>query len=160
MTDTLTPEQRRKVMQAIRGKGTRIELRLAKALWEQGLRYRKNDKSVFGTPDLVFKGKKVAVFVDSEFWHGKDWLAEKDRIKTNSEFWVKKIEANIRRDILVNLTLQEQGWTVLRFWGKEIQKELECCVARVMEAMNRPYTPSAAAEPEVPYKKSKPKKPR
>lgn len=136
MVDKLTPEQRSKVMSAIRGKGTKIEKRLAKALWQKGVRYRKNDKTVYGTPDLAFKGKKVAVFVDSEFWHGKDWLTEKDRVKTNSEFWQKKIENNIRRDILVNLTLQEQGWTVLRFWGKEIEKELDRCVAEIIQALN------------------------
>ena len=94
MVDKLAPAQRSKVMSAIRGKGTKIELRLAKALWSEGLRYRKNDRSVYGTPDLVFKGKKVAIFVDSEFWHGKDWNNQKDRIKTNSEFWQKKIENN------------------------------------------------------------------
>ena len=154
MTDKLTPEQRSKVMKAIRGKGTKIEKRLAKALWEKGLRYRKNDKSVYGTPDLVFKSKKVAIFVDSEFWHGKDWLTEKDRVKTNAEFWQKKIETNIRRDILVNLTLQEQGWTVLRFWGKEIEKELERCVAEITQALNdSPLNLRMAAEPRPKYGK-------
>ena len=157
MVDKLTPEQRSKVMSAIRGKGTKIELRLAKALWNEGLRYRKNDKSVFGTPDLVFKGKKVAIFVDSEFWHGKDWMNEKNRIKTNSEFWTTKIEANIRRDILVNITLQEKGWTVIRFWGKEVEKELDYCVSQVKEALHLP-TISMAAESQLGYKKSPPKK--
>jgi len=156
MTDKLTPEQRSKVMSAIRGKGTKIELRLAKALWNEGLRYRKNDKSVFGTPDLVFKGKKVAIFVDSEFWHGKDWANQKNRIKTNSEFWINKIEANIRRDILVNITLQQQGWTVLRFWGKEVEKELGYCVQQIKEALFLPSI-SMAAEPNMGYKKSPPK---
>jgi DNA mismatch endonuclease (patch repair protein) len=156
MVDKLTPQQRSKVMSAIRGKGTKIELRLAKALWTEGLRYRKNDKSVFGTPDLVFKGKKVAIFVDSEFWHGKDWINQKNRIKTNSEFWINKIEANIRRDILVNITLQEKGWTVIRFWGKEIEKELDYCVQQVKEALYLPSF-SIAAEPDMGYKKSLPK---
>lgn len=151
MVDKLTPEQRSKNMSAIRGKGSKLELRLAKALWEKGVRYRKNDKTVFGTPDLSFKGKKVAVFIDSEFWHGKDWLTEKDRVKTNSEFWQKKIETNIRRDILVNLTLQEQGWTVLRFWGKEVQKELDRCVAEILQALNDASAPRLAAEPRPNY---------
>lgn len=152
MADKLTPEQRSKNMSAIRNKGSKIEVRLAKALWEKGLRYRKNDKTVFGTPDLAFKGKKVAVFVDSEFWHGKDWLTEKDRVKTNSEFWQKKIESNIRRDILVNLTLQEQGWTVLRFWGKEVQKELDRCVDEIIQALNNnDQNLPLAAEPRPEY---------
>lgn len=140
-------------MAAIRGKNTKIELRLAKALWHEGLRYRKHDKSIFGTPDLAFKGKKVAIFIDSEFWHGKDWIHQKDRVKTNSEFWKKKIENNIRRDILVNITLQEQGWTVLRFWGQQVEKELDDCVLQVKEAL---YLPPVlmAAEPKPPYKKA------
>lgn len=152
MVDKLTPEQRSKNMRAIRGKGTKIERRLAMALWEKGVRYRKNDKTVYGTPDLSFKGKKVAVFVDSEFWHGKDWLTEKDRVKTNSAFWQNKIETNIRRDILVNLTLQEQGWTVLRFWGKEIEKELDRCVAEILQALNDAASNlRMAAEPRPKY---------
>lgn len=150
MADKLNPEQRSRNMSAIRGKGSRIEKRLAQALWTRGLRYRKNDRSVFGTPDLVFKGKKVAVFVDSEFWHGKDWLTEKNRVQTNTEFWRNKIETNIRRDILVNLTLQEQGWTVLRFWGKEIDKELDRCVNEIEEALNG-YSTGMAAEPPPKY---------
>lgn len=152
MTDKLTPEQRSKVMRAVKNKGTKIERLLAKALWDEGLRYRKNDKSVFGTPDLVFKGKKVAIFVDSEFWHGKDWQQEKDRVKTNSEFWKNKIENNIRRDIIVNLTLQEQGWTVLRFWGKQVEKELDDCVAQIKEALLSENIPMAA-EPRMLYKR-------
>lgn len=154
MTDKFSPEKRSKIMSAIRGKDTKIERRLAKALWHEGLRYRKHDKSVFGTPDLVFKGKKVAIFVDSEFWHGKDWLHEKERIKTNSAFWQKKIENNIRRDVLVNITLQQQGWTVLRFWGKQIEKELDECVLQVKEALHLPLS-LMAAEPTVSYKKKK-----
>lgn len=153
MVDKLTPEQRSKNMSAIRGKGSKIERRLAQALWEKGVRYRKNDKTVFGTPDLSFKGKKVAVFVDSEFWHGKDWLTEKDRVKTNSEFWQQKIETNIRRDILVNLTLQEQGWTVLRFWGKEVEKELDRCVTEILQALSdSSLNLRMAAEPRPQYK--------
>lgn len=157
MSDKLTPEQRRKNMQAIRAKDTKIERKLAMALWNRGFRYRKNDKSVFGTPDLVFKRKKVALFVDSEFWHGKDWQTQKDRIKSNREFWLKKIEANIRRDILVNITLQKEGWTVLRFWGKEVEKEIERCVEEVAEALGEKRFLAAAEESEV-YKSKKQKK--
>jgi DNA mismatch endonuclease (patch repair protein) len=157
MTDKLSPEQRRKNMQAIKGKGTKIERRLALALWQRGFRYRKNDKSVFGTPDLVFKRKKVAVFVDSEFWHGKDWQTQKDRIKSNREFWLKKIEANIRRDILVTITLQKEGWTVLRFWGKEVEKEIERCVEEVAEALGENLLLAAAEKSEV-YESKKTKK--
>ncbi len=157
MADKHTPEQRRKNMQAIKGKNTSLERKLAGALWAKGLRYRKNDRSVFGTPDFVFKGKKVAVFVDSEFWHGKDWKVRRETIKTNREFWISKIEANIRRDILVNITLQEQGWTVLRFWGKEVEKETERCAHEVFDAVRYDNASGAfAAEDRPGYGKKKP----
>jgi DNA mismatch endonuclease Vsr len=134
--DVLTKEQRRKNMQAIRSKDTKAELALAKALWIRGYRYRKNNKSVFGKPDLTFKGLKIAVFVDSEFFHGKDWDVQKHRIKSNREFWWKKIESNIKRDTIVINKLESDGWTVLRFWDKEILKNVSYCINKVEEALN------------------------
>ena len=125
--DPLTPEQRRKNMQAIRGKDTSIELKLRKELWNRGMRYRKNSKTVYGHPDIVFLGKKVAVFCDSEFWHGYDWDKKKNTIQANREFWIKKIERNIERDKEVNEHLLSEGWIVIRFWGREIlKKTVEC----------------------------------
>lgn len=126
--DVLTTEQRRKNMQAIKSKSTKDEILLAKALWNRGYRYRKNDKRIFGKPDLTFKRFKVAIFVDSEYFHGKDWETEKFRIKTNRNFWWKKIEGNIERDKRVNQELTNAGWKVLRFWSKEIRKNLANCV--------------------------------
>lgn len=125
--DKLTPEQRRKNMQAIKNKDSEIELKLRKELWNRGLRYRKNVKSVYGHPDLAFIGKKVAVFCDSEFWHGYDWENRKNDIKTRRDFWIPKIERNIHRDKEVTEELQRQGWVVLRFWGKEIKKNTVRC---------------------------------
>lgn len=125
--DKLTPEQRHKNMQAVKNKDSQIELLLRKELWKQGLRYRKNSKAVYGHPDIVFIGKKVAVFCDSEFWHGYDWENRKNDIKSNREFWITKIERNMARDVEVNNYLREHGWTVLRFWGKEIQRNVERC---------------------------------
>lgn len=122
-----TPEQIHYNMSRIRNKDTKIEIQLRKELWSRGLRYRKNDKSVEGKPDIVFKGPKVAVFCDSEFWHGYDWEHRKNDIKTNRDFWINKIERNIQRDYQVNRILGEQGWVVLRFWGKDIQKNLTQC---------------------------------
>ena len=118
-------------MSAIHSTNTKAEIRLAKALWNLGYRYRKNNKSVFGTPDLTFKKLKIAVFVDSEFFHGKDWEFQKDRVKTNTEFWQKKIERNIQRDIEVNKYLESQNWKVLRFWSEQIEKNLEDCVTKI-----------------------------
>lgn len=129
--DVLTKDQRRKNMQAIKGKETKDEIRLSKTLWSMGYRYRKNDKSVYGNPDLTFKKYKVAIFVDGEFFHGKDWDRQKERIKTNREFWWRKIEGNIKRDQRVNEELAKQGWIVLRFWSREIQRNLAYCIESI-----------------------------
>lgn len=135
MADNHTPEQRRKNMQAIRGKDTSIELKLRNELWNRGIHYRKNCKQVYGHPDLAFLGKKVAVFCDSEFWHGYDWANRKESIRTNREYWIPKIERNIERDKEVNEKLRSDGWTVLRFWGKEIQKDVISCADKVIAAL-------------------------
>lgn len=135
--DRHTPEQRSKNMRAIKSKGTKDEVRLAKALWHLGYRYRKNDKTVFGKPDLTFKKYKVSIFVDSEFFHGKDWATQKDRIKSNQEFWYKKIERNIERDKEVNQYLLSDNWTVLRFGSKEIKNNLEVCVKMIVDELKK-----------------------
>ena len=125
--DNHTAEQRRKNMRAIKNKDTRIEVLLRKELWRRGLRYRKNPKSVFGKPDIVFLSLKIAVFCDSEFWHGYAWSATQDDIKTRRDFWIPKIEKNISRDIQVTAKLRSEGWTVLRFWGREILQDTSGC---------------------------------
>ena len=133
--DKHTPEQRHRNMQAIKNKDSEIELMLRKELWHRGLRYQKNSKKVFGHPDIVFLGKKVAVFVDSEFWHGCDCENRKNDFKSHQEFWIPKIERNMQRDIEVNTTLQTNGWTVLRFWGKEIKNNLNGCADSIERAV-------------------------
>lgn len=133
--DRLTKEQRRRNMQAVRASGSKIETVLAKALYALGYRYRKNNKTVFGKPDLTFSKIKLAIFVDSEFWHGKDWVITKLNHKSNRDFWHKKIEGNMQRDIVVNRTLKKNGWKVLRFWGKDIEKKLNFCILRIEKAI-------------------------
>lgn len=133
--DVLTPEQRRKNMQAIKSKKTKIEELLAKVLWAKGYRYRRNNKSVFGKPDFTFKKYKIAIFCDSEYFHGKDWENQKNRIKTNTEFWYNKIEANIIRDNNVNEMLVRKGWKVIRFWGEDIKKNVDFCVNEIEKAI-------------------------
>lgn len=134
MADNLTPEQRKKNMQHIRSKDTKIEVKLRKALWERGFRYRKNYKELPGKPDIVFTQYKIAVFCDSEFFHGKDWEVLKPRLEKtqNSEYWLKKISHNMERDDEVNKRLLFEGWTVIRFWGKDILKDTDECI-RVIE---------------------------
>jgi len=132
--DVHTKEQRSKNMAAIKGKATKGEIRLGKALWILGYRYRKNNRSIFGTPDFTFKKLKISIFVDGEFFHGKDWDIKK-KPQTNPDFWIKKIERNIERDNEVNAHLKENGWVVLRFWSKEVKTNLEGCVALIQEAI-------------------------
>ena len=123
-------------MQAVKATGSKIELALAKELWRRGHRYRKNDKTVFGKPDLTFKKIKLAVFVDSEFWHGKDWETKKHEHKSNINFWHKKIQRNIDRDKEVNEKLTLKGWKILRFWGKDIKKSLLLCADIIEQTIN------------------------
>lgn len=125
--DNHTKEQRHKNMQAVKDKDSQIEIMLRKELWQRGLRYQKNSKKVFGKPDIVFLSKKLAVFCDSEFWHGYDWENKKNDIKSHREFWISKIERNMERDHEVTAKLEAEGWTVLRFWGKEIKKKVSVC---------------------------------
>ncbi len=122
-----TPEQISYNMKQVKSKGSEIEVLLQKELWRRGLRYRKNVKSIEGKPDIAFIGKKIAVFCDSEFWHGYDWEHRKNDFKSNTEFWISKIERNMQRDKEVTQKLQSEGWIVLRFWGKEIKKNLAEC---------------------------------
>ena len=122
-------------MQANKGSGTKPEIALAKAMWAAGYRYRKNDKLVFGKPDFTYKRYRVAVFVDGEFWHGKDWDTYRHDFKSNQAFWLAKIERNRARDAEVNAQLQSEGWTVLRFWAKDVHKKTADCVAAVAAAI-------------------------
>lgn len=132
--DVLTKEQRRKNMQNIRSKDTKIELLLRKALYEKGIRYRKNYDKLPGKPDIALTKYKIAVFCDGEFFHGKDWEVLKPRLEksNNSQFWISKIARNRDRDDEINKKLLFMGWTVIRFWGNDIKKDPEECV-RVIE---------------------------
>jgi DNA mismatch endonuclease (patch repair protein) len=122
-------------MSRIRSKDTKIEILIAKELWNKGLRYRKNDKSIQGKPDLTFKKIKLAIFCDSEFWHGKDWDVQQKRIGTNKAFWIQKIQNNINRDRITNEKLTNTGWIVLRFWETDIKKNLDECILKIIETI-------------------------
>lgn len=135
MADDLTPEQRRKNMQAIKSKDTSIELRLRKALWENGVRYRKNYNRLIGKPDIAITKYKIAVFCDSDYWHGYDWESRNQKIKSNRDYWVPKIERNMARDKEVTEALQRDGWLVMRFWEWQIKKQLNACIESVLQAV-------------------------
>ena len=133
--DDLTPEQRRKNMQAIRSKDTSIEIALRTALWHRGVRYRKNYKQLPGKPDIVITKHKIAIFCDSDYWHGYDWENRHQKIKSNRDYWIPKIERNMARDKEVNEMLETQGWIVLRFWEWQIKKRLNECVDVVIKTI-------------------------
>ena len=130
-----TKEQISFNMSRVKNKDSDIELKLRKELWSRGLRYQKNCIDVYGKPDIVFKGKKVAVFCDSEFWHGYDWENRKSDFKSHQEFWIPKIERNIQRDREVTEKLQIEGWLVLRFWGKDIKKRCTECADIIQDVL-------------------------
>ncbi len=135
--DNLTPEQRRRNMQNIKSKDTRLEIILRKALWHKGYRYRKNWKALPGTPDIAITKYRIAIFCDSEFFHGKDWEKLKLRLQngSNSSYWIKKITRNRERDSEAEKALKFREWTVLRFWGEDIKKHTDDCVQVVEEAI-------------------------
>lgn len=133
-----TPAQISFNMRRVKSKDSDIELALRKELWKRGLRYRKNVKSVYGKPDIAFIGKKIAVFCDSEFWHGYAWEITQDEFQSRRDFWIPKIERNMQRDQEVNEKLRGDGWVVLRFWGKEIKRDVSACADIIQAVWNQP----------------------
>ena len=133
----LTPEQRSKNMKSIKSRDTKIELLLRKALWQKGIRYRKNYRVLPGKPDIAITKYKIAIFCDGEFFHGKDCEVLRPRLEKgdNSVFWISKISRNIERDNEVNKQLLFQGWTVIRFWGADIKMHTDECVKVIEEAI-------------------------
>ena len=128
--DNLTREQRTKNMKAIKSRDTKIEVMLRKALWHQGIRYRKNMKLFGCHPDIAITKYKIAVFCDGDFWHGRTF--EKYKVTTNAEYWYDKIGRNVERDLENTIMLRDNGWTVLRFWETEIIKDLSGCLEKVL----------------------------
>lgn len=118
-------------MAKVKNKDTNIELIIRKRLWRLGCRYRVNYK-IAGSPDIAFPGKKVAIFCDGDFWHGKNYKKEHSGYK---KFWKEKIAVNIERDKRVDRKLKNEDWKVLRFWKSEILKEPDKCVEKIVSAL-------------------------
>ena len=135
--DKMTKDQRHKCMSHIRSKDTSIEVKLRKALWHKGYRYRKNYKNLPGKPDIVLTKQRIVIFCDSEFWHGRDWDVLKSRLLKgkNSDYWIKKIERNRERDVEIDRALLSMDWTVIRFWGDEILKDTDTCIKIIEETI-------------------------
>jgi DNA mismatch endonuclease (patch repair protein) len=121
-------------MSQIRSKNTQLEKKLEEILEKTHLSYRKHYE-ISGKPDFAFPDMKIAIFADSHFWHGHRWNETKGEIKTNRDFWIKKIERNIKRDQEVNEILQKLGWQVIRFWENEITNDPEGCLNEIMDAI-------------------------
>lgn len=126
-----TPETRKR-MGNVKLKNGTAESLLAKKLWHMGFRYRKNDKRYPGSPDILIPKYKIAIFVDGEFWHGKDWEQRKERLQRNREYWIAKIEENMTRDSRNDNLLLEKGWQPIHFWEKEVLKQTDLCIERII----------------------------
>lgn len=131
--DNLTKKQRQKNMRNIQSKGTAPEMRVMRELKKRKIYFAKHVDSIIGKPDIVFRRKKIVVFIDSDFWHGHP-----ERFimpKTNTDYWTKKISYNRKRDSQVTYELMEQGWTVIRLWEYDINKKLDECMNRILTAL-------------------------
>lgn len=134
------PAVTHKIMSAVKSKDTRPELKLRKALWREGLRYRVNYKKLPGKPDIVFAKWKVVVFCDGDFWHGHNWAVRgqnslQEELSGYSQYWREKILRNIERDDENNKALIALGWTVVRIWESDIKNDLDGCVKTVKESL-------------------------
>jgi DNA mismatch endonuclease (patch repair protein) len=128
-----TTSARSQLMAKIRATNTKPEIALRKALWAFNIRYRINDKSLPGKPDVAIKKYRLAIFIDGEFWHGHNWEDKRAKIKTNTAYWIPKIERNMQRDAQATHELEAAGYTVFRFWEKQVKKDLEGCVAEITD---------------------------
>lgn len=138
MTDIFSKEKRSWIMSRIKAK-TKFESDFLKKLssiaYPAGYRYRKHYKKLLGKPDVVFPKQRIVIFLDGDFWHGRDLKQLKK--KTIRKFWVAKIGANIKRDRRCNQLLKKQGWTVLRFWEKEIKKNPERAITKILDVLKK-----------------------
>lgn len=130
------------IMKRVKSRHTAPELMLRKALWNCGTRYSLKSASLPGKPDVVFRGRKVAIFVDGDFWHGGQWrkrrlnaLEDQFTHTASKNYWLDKIRRNVRRDFRVTKILLRQGWTVLRFWESDIRNNLDGCITMTLETL-------------------------
>lgn len=131
-----TPEVTKR-MKALSHKKSKVESILAKALWHKGYRYRLNYKKLPGTPDIALTKYRIAIFVDGEFWHGKDFVKTKEKLKNNRDYWLAKIEENIQRDIKNDNLLRQMEWIPIHFWSKDVIQYTELCIEEIQEIIYR-----------------------
>jgi DNA mismatch endonuclease (patch repair protein) len=134
MPDFLTPAERSALMSRVRGTNTLPERQLFRALRRSGVYFARHARKLPGKPDVVFRRCRLAVFVDGDFWHGRGF----DRWGTKlAPFWQAKIERNMARDRETEIRLRSTGWTVLRVWGKEAQRDPDACARRILTERER-----------------------
>jgi DNA mismatch endonuclease (patch repair protein) len=133
MPDNLTPEQRSYCMSRIKGKDTGLEMRVRSELHRRGFRFRRHVKELPGKPDVVFTKAKVAVFIDGDFWHGYRFPSWEHKV---SDFWKQKINKNRERDRRNHRKLKEMGWTVIRLWQHDLERDFQECIERIIAAVN------------------------
>lgn len=125
-----TPEISKR-MSKVKLKNNDYEKKLAKALWHKGYRYRLNYKKLPGSPDIAITKYCIAIFVDGEFWHGKDFEERKEKLQNNKSYWMEKIEENIKRDRKNDILLRQMGWIPIHFWSKDIESNLIQCLDEI-----------------------------
>ena len=131
-----TDKKTTKVMKNIRSKNTSAETLFRKELWNKSVRFRIHNNSIRGNPDIAIKKYKLAIFIDGDFWHGYDWDVRKCKLRRNREYWINKIEGNMKRDVIITKSLKMEGWTVLRFWEHNITKQCGQCVKLALKMIN------------------------
>jgi len=131
MVDQFTQEERSKLMSRIRSKNTVFEKSGFELLRKAQVNYRRHPKNVYGNPDAANKTKRIAIFFDSDFWHGFNWKKAKHDFISRKKFWIGKIEKNMKRDIEATKELKRNEWTVLRLWEHEIRKNPSRCIVRI-----------------------------
>ena len=135
MSEELKRQQISKRMRAVKSKDSKAELLLRKTLWHAGYRYRKHFAKLPGTPDVALIKYKIVIFCDGDFWHGRNWEQRKSDFKSNQEFWIQKIERNMRRDEEKDSQLRALGWLPLHFWEKDILKKPMDCIGLLEQAI-------------------------
>lgn len=129
-----SPEISRR-MSHVKTKKNSSEVMLAKSLWHNGYRYRLNYKELPGSPDIALTKYRIAIFIDGEFWHGKDFEQRKLKLKNNKEYWIEKIQENIDRDLKNDILLKQNDWFVLHFWSKDVTNYCEQCIDEIIYAI-------------------------
>lgn len=122
-----------------RKRDTRPEMLLRRALWREGLRYRVDDRTLPGRPDIVIRRARIAIFCDGDFWHGRNLEERLAKLSVghNGPYWVAKIRANVARDRWASAQLEGHGWTVMRIWEQDIVRDPAAAARRIVAAVRR-----------------------